>query len=367
MGCLRLEYYNTFEPSKNYGIKILTSKKSIKNARRYNELKDHLANVKTVISDEKLITDAGTPNVIDNNDNFTPKVLNYQDFMPFGMPMPGRNYQSSSSYRFGFNGQEKDDEIAGAGNIMTAEFWEYDSRTGRRWNTDPASSEKPWMSSYHAFSNKPILNIDPNGATDSPVYDNDGNLLGTDDQGLSGKAIVMDKDKFQQGMKHEDAAKNNQGVAGLKDDKAKTNFIKSYSELPTRPDYDGKLTLDEANKWYREGGGKPLFVDASKIDLDPVSKSDFKEVGASIYKNFALTSNTETGAVYGTIKLTLVDDKGVIKLGGNNGLLDIYDFDYKKVDGPKTLVRNIATWIGEQNAGKGVGYTIFDYGTGKVK
>ena len=31
-------------------------------------------------------------------------------------------------YRFGFNGQEKDNEVAGFGNITTAEFWEYDCR-----------------------------------------------------------------------------------------------------------------------------------------------------------------------------------------------------------------------------------------------
>jgi hypothetical protein len=67
----------------------------------------------------------------------------------------------TGAYRFGFNGQEKDDEIAGAGNIMTAEFWEYDSRTGRRWNTDPKMNV--WEGSYVTFGDNPITNIDPNG------------------------------------------------------------------------------------------------------------------------------------------------------------------------------------------------------------
>lgn len=48
----------------------------------------------------------------------------------------------------------------------TAEFWQYDARLGRRWNIDPMFADKPWMSPYHAFSNKPILNVDPSGATD---------------------------------------------------------------------------------------------------------------------------------------------------------------------------------------------------------
>ncbi len=68
-----------------------------------------------------------------------------------------------NGYRFGgAGGQEKDDEIfIGA---YTAEYWEYDSRLGRRWNVDPV--DKPWQTRYHAFSNKPIWNIDPNGAND---------------------------------------------------------------------------------------------------------------------------------------------------------------------------------------------------------
>lgn len=82
----------------------------------------------------------------------------------FGSLLPGRNY-SSSSYRFGFNGQLKDNEVYGAeGTSYTAEFWQYDPRVGRRWNLDPV--DKPWMSPYHAFSNKPITNVDPNGAND---------------------------------------------------------------------------------------------------------------------------------------------------------------------------------------------------------
>jgi hypothetical protein len=64
-------------------------------------------------------------------------------------------------YRFGYNGQEKVDEIAGAGNHTTAEFWEYDTRLGRRWNRDLVV--KPWESSYACFANNPIWYSDVNG------------------------------------------------------------------------------------------------------------------------------------------------------------------------------------------------------------
>lgn len=87
------------------------------------------------------------------------------------------------SYRFGFNGQEKDDEVSGTGNTMAAEFWEYEARLGRRWNCDPI--DKPWMSSYHAFSNKPIWKIDPNGANDGIylVDEETGNKTKVSNQG----------------------------------------------------------------------------------------------------------------------------------------------------------------------------------------
>jgi RHS repeat-associated protein len=88
--------------------------------------------------------------------------LNENDKHPFGMLMPERKYSSSNSYRYGFNGQEKDNEIKGEGNSYYAENWQYDPRIGRRWNVDPVM--KPYESSYSAFANNPIENIDPYGS-----------------------------------------------------------------------------------------------------------------------------------------------------------------------------------------------------------
>jgi len=66
-------------------------------------------------------------------------------------------------YRYGFNGQEKDNEIAGEGNSYTAQFWQYDSRLGRRWNVDPKPN--PSISNYATFANNPILYNDILGDT----------------------------------------------------------------------------------------------------------------------------------------------------------------------------------------------------------
>ncbi len=66
-------------------------------------------------------------------------------------------------YHYGFNGQLKDNEIAGVGNHTTALFWEYDTRTGRRWNLDPKDNLYPDLSPYATNHNSPIQFNDPNG------------------------------------------------------------------------------------------------------------------------------------------------------------------------------------------------------------
>jgi hypothetical protein len=81
----------------------------------------------------------------------------------FGSSITDMQYARDTAvkYRYGFNGQEKDDEVSGEGDFNAAEFWEYDCRLGRRWNLDPVV--KPYLSSYSTFSNCPIALIDPYG------------------------------------------------------------------------------------------------------------------------------------------------------------------------------------------------------------
>jgi RHS repeat-associated protein len=68
-----------------------------------------------------------------------------------------------SSYRFGFNGMEKDDELKGAGNSINYEFRFHDSRIGRFMSVDDLTSSYPWYSPYQFAGNKPIWAIDLDG------------------------------------------------------------------------------------------------------------------------------------------------------------------------------------------------------------
>ena len=125
------------------------------------ELANHLGNVLVTVSDKPVYK------VSSGTIYFQPEVTSISDYYPFGAPITGRGY-SSEAYRFGFNTQEKTDEISGPGNHNTATFWEYDTRLGRRWNTDPVI--KPWESLYACLSNNPLLLNDPDGSEPIPYY-----------------------------------------------------------------------------------------------------------------------------------------------------------------------------------------------------
>jgi hypothetical protein len=75
------------------------------------------------------------------------------------MLQPYRNYSVGNEYRYGFNGQEKSKEVTE--NTYSAEFWEYDCKTAKRWNLDPVV--KNHLSPYAVLDNCPIRFFDPNG------------------------------------------------------------------------------------------------------------------------------------------------------------------------------------------------------------
>lgn len=85
-----------------------------------------------------------------------------EDYHPFGMLMPGRNYSSSSS-RAGFNGKEQDAEVSGTGNSYDYGFRIYNPRIARFLSVDPLTSSYPWYTPYQFAGNKPIWAIDLDG------------------------------------------------------------------------------------------------------------------------------------------------------------------------------------------------------------
>ena len=146
----------------------------------------------------------------------------------------------SNAYRYGFNGQEKSDEIKGEGNSYTAEFWEYDPRVGRRWNLDP----KPviGISQYVTFNNNPILFSDPLGDTTHLVMYGPGYENTSTNHGSVGDAF----------KKNAEALKKN--IEARSDfDKTKDAVVLVY--VP-----NAKRFLDAVNKKYATGKIASLTV-----------------------------------------------------------------------------------------------------------
>ena len=86
-----------------------------------------------------------------------------------------KNRLSSSTY--GFQGQEKDDEIKGAGNSINFKFRMYDPRIGRFFAPDPlivGQQKFPWYSPYQFAGNKPIWKVDLEGLQEGEPSSNEG-------------------------------------------------------------------------------------------------------------------------------------------------------------------------------------------------
>jgi RHS repeat-associated protein len=79
------------------------------------------------------------------------------------MLMPGRKYSSTSSYRYGFNGKENDNEVKGEGNQQDYGMRIYDPRLVRFLSVDPITEEYPELTPYQFASNRPIDGIDLDG------------------------------------------------------------------------------------------------------------------------------------------------------------------------------------------------------------
>ena len=130
--------------------------------KRY-EMKDHLGNVRVVISDLKVAPSGG-------RGPWAADILSWNNYYPFGMAQPDR-HGNTEKYRYGFNGKEMDNEVkenpttgtSGVGNHYDYGARGYDPRSGRWWSVDPLFKKYPSISSYTYVANNPIIYVDPDG------------------------------------------------------------------------------------------------------------------------------------------------------------------------------------------------------------
>jgi len=208
------------------------------------------------------------------------------------MEMPGRTF-TAQSYRFGYQGSEKDDEITGStGTHYTTYFRMLDTRIGRWWSLDPV--QRPDVSMYTSMSNNPIIMVDPRG--DADFYSRSGNWIGTD--GIAdNKVYILKSSKLKRDVKR--ASKHGLHYKGEIQRNSKTFLIptgqyrnevlESYRQtVNSQIEHGGHVTEGQPATHWDEGGEAEFYYKDGKIAGQRAGIAPFKVSGG----NQAIPENT---------------------------------------------------------------------------
>ena len=209
------------------------------------------------------------------------------------MYLPGRKYQAttSSQYRYSINGQEKENELNE--NITTAEYWEYDSRIGRRWNVDPV--QKEYESPYAVFGNNPIWNIDPDGS-DTAKYLNNSQLV-------SALKIANNEIKSR--------VTNKQGF-GLQS----KNFLPALNAATTAYASEHNLNAKEAFEFYNN-----VLADYNGLaSVAMVSSEGFMKLDRAVINNKGVNNYNTLRLAQGYIYECDANLRGILNISANVAL-----------------------------------------------
>ncbi len=121
------------------------------------EISNHLGNVLSVITDQKLPEEAAGVIV-----SYSAVIITATDYSPFGVGLYGRSW--SEGYRYGFNGKEVDSEGMGGGSsTYDYGFRIYNAQLGKFLSVDPLYQSFAGLSPFHYASNNPVTNVDLDG------------------------------------------------------------------------------------------------------------------------------------------------------------------------------------------------------------
>ena len=219
---------------------------------------------------------------------------------------------------------------------------------------DPLANDYTTISPYANTPGNPVNAADYNGMR--PIFGSDGTWKGVDETGFQGDYVIMDAE-YKDNMSTEMVNNLKISSEGLNDDVIK-RIEEQVESFKSRPDYDGYVTLDEANDWYRNGNGAPLYPDISKINLGKIYPLP-KGIKAC-YNLLSESCDPQAGLVYGNITLLHIGDNMV------RAYHDTYDFEMKSWFNPLNWGRNLETIIGGKVAGEGTPYQMKFIGTAKL-
>ena len=250
------------------------------------ELKDHLGNVRSVITGVKVGVD-----LIADNQNianfYVADVVSENDYYPFGMMMFGGYKRNSNlTYKFGYNGKVMDNDWNGEGAMYDYGFRIYDPRICKFLSVDPLASNASSWSPYRAFFCNPIRYTDPDGRWE---WDVNGNLVAEKgDQSYSlAKFLGTSQSNAMQVLNRGGVTANTKGVLNLKEGQsfAKNNLwigsksgsgavVNNTAEATAHYFNGNGAAADVGDQSTRELLSSPEFTKAQSRITNGLSESD---------------------------------------------------------------------------------------------
>lgn len=174
------------------------------------QISNHLGNVLSTFSDHLKKDNGGSGSTVLA---YKPIILSVSTYSSFGAPLEdGSTNWSNESYRYGFNGMEKDDEMKGAGNSYDFGARIYDPRLGYFLSIDPLTRKYASQSPYVYAANSPLRYIDLHG-------------MGPADAAKSGMSAAVAAASNKSGQ----ASNSGSGNANAKQPKSATQWVKTIA------------------------------------------------------------------------------------------------------------------------------------------
>jgi RHS repeat-associated protein len=309
---------------------------------KFYELSNHLGNVLAVVTDRKV--------ELTTTNTYTADVVSYNDYSPYGMLLQHRHgFETGGAYKYGFQGQEKDDEMKGEGNSYNYEYRMDDPRIGRFFAIDPLSPKYPFYSPYAFSGNRVIDCFELEGL--EPINPND-QIIFVLPQTASGGAGGIEINPYRLGWLAEKAFWNQvydkgQNIGGPNRNIAMYNF-----GIPFKPSINGDpVTNGPAPLQGGSEERKDYPVQASSIAIDPsvrrqntgyrrkayASKYQFR--GRSVQTSTPTATSRATGWIgliiaTGELAYTTTETYSILSANdkvnyqGNVAEEAIYDVDY---------------------------------------
>jgi RHS repeat-associated protein len=213
--------------------------------------------------------------------------------------MPNRSF-SSSSYRYGFNGQEKDDEVKGEGNSLDFGARINDPRIGKWLSVDPWASRYPWQSPYVSMDNTPIVKIDPTGnGTESTHIDEKGKVIKQYDDGDN--SVYVHKNgtsehdvnkQYVESMKKKSTSAGGEKIGELGKtldvEKILTNVLVENRKVASESnEIDWVLKVKGGGEWDLKSNKNTIFGVAWDYDMKQKDKTGSEETTNFTYHGFS--------------------------------------------------------------------------------